>query len=340
MASDIKSLALVAGIAALACTGLPSKGLAEGQLAGEFAESWDLCAAATFAVERETRIPKSLLTAISIAESGRRDDLNKTNVAWPWTVTSGTEQWYLDSKAAAVAQVKSMILDGKRNIDVGCMQVNLYFHGDAFGSLDAAFDPLSNVSYAASFLKRLRTSTEDWLTAAGNYHSATPDYHRRYKRKIAEIWSAQRRFYANNAGKSYDRAGLLFVGSEVPPIDQARTTELNGAFKRRQTAEVEQFTKTQVASLPQDSAQGAIDGSDWRTAYLTQSGQSNNYALQAQANRVRKAADRKKLVENMTKKHENISAEMRSSDLDRWRQRYSHALNGPSVLQILSSGTQ
>lgn len=316
-------------MAVAACLVVPAPGHAEENLATEFAASWDSCAAATYAVERETSIPKSLLTAISIAESGRYDAMNKISVAWPWTVTSGSEQWYLDNKIEAVAQVKSMIRDGKRNIDVGCMQINLYFHGDAFTSLEQAFDPLSNVSYAASYLARLRKNTDDWLSAAGNYHSATPEYHSKYRKKIAKIWSNERRTYTANAQKNYDRAGLLFISGDVPPIDQKRTADLNTAFKQRLV------TGGDTAVLP-----GSIEGSNWQTAYLNQVGQSNNYTLLAQANRVRKSADRKRLLEEMALKQENISPAKRAADLDRWRKLYTQAVNGPSMLQVLSGGME
>lgn len=311
---------------------------AETNLASEFSASWDACAAATYSVERETGIPGSLLSAISIVESGRYDAMNKKTVAWPWTVTSGDDQWYLDNKAESIAHVKTLIRSGKRNIDVGCMQINLYFHGDAFSSLEQAFDPLSNASYAASFLKRLRASTADWLTAAGNYHSATPEYHNRYKAKVVETWSAERRNYADNARNAYNRAGLLFVSADVPPIDQARTAELNAAFKRRLDLE-----GSGEQALP-----GAIDGADWQTAYLNQGRQpeqpeyalGDNYTLLAQANRVRKATNRQKLLDELARKQENISAEKRASDLDKWRNMYNQAVNGPSMLQILSGGMQ
>ncbi|NQV45026.1 MAG: transglycosylase SLT domain-containing protein [Rhodospirillales bacterium] len=319
----------VAAMAVAACLMVPAPGHAEENLASDFAASWDSCAAATYAVERETDVPKSLLTAISIAESGRYDAMNKISVAWPWTITSGSEQWYLDNKAEAVAHVKSMIRDGTRNIDVGCMQINLYFHGDAFTSLEQAFDPLSNVSYAASYLTRLRKNTDDWLSAAGNYHSATPEYHSKYRSKIAKIWSKERRSYTANAQKNYDRAGLLFVSGEVPPIDQMRTTELNAAFKKRL------LTGGDTATLP-----GAIEGSTWQEAYLNQAGESNNYALLAQANRVRKAVDRKRLLEKMALEQENISPDKRADDLDKWRKRYAEAVNGPSMLQVLSGGME
>jgi hypothetical protein len=34
--------------------------------------------------------------------------------------------------------------EGVRSIDIGCMQINLVHHPDAFGSLEAGFDPITN----------------------------------------------------------------------------------------------------------------------------------------------------------------------------------------------------
>ena len=42
-----------------------------------------------------------------------------------------------------------------RSIDIGCAQVNLMHHPDAFASLEQAFDPMANADYAARFLKQL-----------------------------------------------------------------------------------------------------------------------------------------------------------------------------------------
>jgi soluble lytic murein transglycosylase-like protein len=54
-----------------------------------------------------------------------------------------------------------------RNIDVGCMQVNLGYHGKAFADLEAAFDPATNVAYAARFLSELFSKRRSWALAVG-----------------------------------------------------------------------------------------------------------------------------------------------------------------------------
>ena len=78
--------------------------------------------------------------------------------------------------------------NGVRSIDVGCGQINLMHHPDAFPSLEVAFDPQANAAYAAKFLKELFARTGDWNKAAGMYHSATPGLGDEYQRKVLAVW--------------------------------------------------------------------------------------------------------------------------------------------------------
>ena len=120
----------------------------------------DLCERAVLHEERAQRIPSHLLHAISIAESGRWNKARKENVAWPWTVTSGGKGRYYPNKIAAIRAVQRLQRQRVRNIDVGCMQVNLKYHPKAFKSLDEAFDPTANARYAGRFLAQLRQGLE------------------------------------------------------------------------------------------------------------------------------------------------------------------------------------
>ena len=78
-----------------------------------------------------------------------------------------------------------------RSIDVGCMQINLSYHGKAFKSIEDALDPQQNVAYAARYLKSLyENNNKDWLKAAMAYHSTTPHKALRYKKKIVSAFEA------------------------------------------------------------------------------------------------------------------------------------------------------
>lgn len=144
----------------------------------------DLCRAATQREEGYRAMPANLLSAISLVESGRWDKARGGRVAWPWTVMAEGRGRYLPSKEEAIAEVQRLKAKGVRNIDVGCMQVNLHWHGEAFDSLEEAFDPRANAAYAAEFLTNLHAETRDWDTAAAYYHSRTPERAEYYSGKV------------------------------------------------------------------------------------------------------------------------------------------------------------
>lgn len=148
----------------------------------------DLCVAAIERAERERGLPAGLLSAVAFTESGRPDPERRRAVAWPWTVNNAGDGRFFASKEEAIAQVEALRRDGRRNIDVGCMQINLMHHPDAFASLDEAFDPAANVAYGADFLGRLRAATGSWEEAVQRYNSADERIGGAYRAKVYERW--------------------------------------------------------------------------------------------------------------------------------------------------------
>jgi hypothetical protein len=152
-----------------------------------------LCRSAVAAAERGSGIPARLLAAISRVESGRRDPATGAVHPWPWTVNAEGEGHFYDTKAAAVAAVLAMQARGIQSIDVGCGQINLMHHPNAFPNLEMAFDPQANAAYAARFLKELFTQTGDWNKATALYHSATPELGAEYGRQVLAVWPEEQR---------------------------------------------------------------------------------------------------------------------------------------------------
>jgi hypothetical protein len=132
-----------------------------------------LCSAAITAAQARHAVPKGLLFAIGEVESGRIDPATRRITPWPWTVQAQNQGYYFATKEAAIQWVQAAQAKGVVSIDIGCMQVNLMYHPNAFKSLDEAFDPPHNADYAARFLVSLHASTGDWQQAAGLYHSET-----------------------------------------------------------------------------------------------------------------------------------------------------------------------
>jgi hypothetical protein len=149
------------------------------------------CLEAIHKAEATYRIPPRLLESIALVESGR--SLGKTSVyPWPWTVTVNGKGHYFPTKAAAIAAVTQFQARGHKNIDVGCMQVNLQYHPKAFRSLQDAFDITQNVAYAAKFLRELKEQHVSWQKAIGCYHSATSSLHTPYKHRVLKQWAEAR----------------------------------------------------------------------------------------------------------------------------------------------------
>jgi hypothetical protein len=147
-----------------------------------------LCTAALAAAEQRHGTLPGLLAAVAKAESGRPIPPLPGLQPWPWAVNADGGAYYFDSKPAAVAWVRAALGRGVRQIDVGCTQINLQSHPNAFRSLDDAFDPASNADYAGRFLGRLHDDAgSNWYVATGWYHSRTPVLAADYRERVAAI---------------------------------------------------------------------------------------------------------------------------------------------------------
>ncbi|MDX6751063.1 lytic transglycosylase domain-containing protein [Geminicoccaceae bacterium 1502E] len=149
----------------------------------------DRCLAAAAAAERSWGLPEGILRAIALTESGRWDAGRGQGYAWPWTVVSGSISVFHDSREAALRHVRELEAQGRRNIDVGCMQINLGYHPDAFARLEDAFDPATNVGYAARFLSELQAEAGAWETAVAYYHSRDPERGGAYRERVQRHWA-------------------------------------------------------------------------------------------------------------------------------------------------------
>ena len=152
------------------------------------ASSAQLCESAIATAERAGRLPDRMMDAIALVESGRPDAATGKPRPWPWTINAEGQGYFFASKAQAIAAVQALQARGVRSIDVGCMQVNLMYHPDAFASLDAAFDPETNARFAARFLNALYTASHDWPTAIAAYHSETPALGTAYRQQVMARW--------------------------------------------------------------------------------------------------------------------------------------------------------
>lgn len=170
---------------------------------------------------RTKAIPEGLLPAISRVESGRLDSATGRMRAWPWALNVEGIGSFFETKEAAIAAVQAIQARGQRSVDVGCMQVNLFFHPAAFATLEDAFDPAHNAAYAASFLTALYGKLKDWNLATAAYHSQEPergeDYQRRVFGRVMTPMGAPT-IKPGNAFAAIPPAGSMFGAFQSPQL--------------------------------------------------------------------------------------------------------------------------
>ena len=183
------------------------------------------CLDAIRAAELRHATPPGLLAAIARAESGRPVPPLPGVQPWPWAVNADGGAYYFDSKAAAILWVRQALDRGVRQIDVGCMQINLQSHPNAFASIEDAFEPASNADYGGRFLARLQADAGgNWYLATGWYHSRTPELAANYRQQVQAI--AENRIPALSLGiPLYIRA--LQQGTLRIPLAGGGTLRIN-----------------------------------------------------------------------------------------------------------------
>lgn len=192
-----RALALLATLGLAASFAPSGSALAETSksqngFAGETPSAWAYCERAAIAIEATHKLPRALLVSVAMAESGRYDAASGKARPWPWTINAEGRSHYFASKREAVAATRRLLKGGMRSIDVGCMQVNLRYHPEAFADLNEAFDPIANATYAAGFLKRLHGRTASWPKAIAQYHSESPARNKPYFARVIRIWTNER----------------------------------------------------------------------------------------------------------------------------------------------------
>jgi len=152
-------------------------------------EPTGLCRTQAEGVEHAMALPPGLLVAVGRVESGRGDPASHDVLPWPWTVNDEGTDHVFGSAFDAIAYVVAARGRGSHSLDVGCFQVNLQFHPDAFATVAEAFDPAANARYAGRLLSDLHAHSGSWETAVQLYHSATPWRGETYRDLVLSRWA-------------------------------------------------------------------------------------------------------------------------------------------------------
>lgn len=125
-------------------------------------------------------VPLGMLYSVGLTETGRRGSLQ------PYAMNVEGRAVFSASAAEAMQRFEEARRSGAKLIDLGCMQINHYFHSDKFPSLSSMLNPRDNVEYAARFLKELKGRHESWTMAVARYH-AGPNNDPAQKRYVCRV---------------------------------------------------------------------------------------------------------------------------------------------------------
>ena len=175
-----------------------------------FTDDKNICEKQIIEIERQINIPKGLLKAIGLTESGRYIEKSK-KVIWPWTINYKKKSLFFESKSQMLKFLESKVKKGNYDLDVGCMQINLKWHGKYFKKISDSIDPKINISYATSFLFKLKSDFKTWTEAIKRYHSSKPSKNIKYHKKVLANWNVskntkvKRKSNSENSLKSHIR---------------------------------------------------------------------------------------------------------------------------------------
>jgi soluble lytic murein transglycosylase-like protein len=144
------------------------------------AESANLCEREMTRAAQKYEVPLAVLYAVGMTETGRLGSLH------PYALNIEGPSVFPASLGEALRRFQAARKAGVKLIDIGCMQINHYFHSNQFPSLEAMFDPRENVDYAARFLKGLKAREGSWTLAAARYH-AGPNNNPAQKQYVCQV---------------------------------------------------------------------------------------------------------------------------------------------------------
>jgi hypothetical protein len=267
--------------------------------------------------ERQQGIPRQLLFAVASTESGRWHDGAGVALPWPWTVNAEGKGYYFANKSEAIAAVVRLRSQGVSSIDVGCMQINLKYHPNAFTSLTQAFDPERNVNYAANFLKNNYDELQSWRSAVAAYHSRNPNLGNNYFALVKKNW---RRAIELVSSTGQTASPYVRVAGQQTNI---RLAELSPAAGM-DTASLNTTSDAQTTEAPQPTQQAAI-----QPAAVDETPKS---AIKSRSIRVIKVSD----AEKQTSASDVMVVRPRPKD-DSTAVHLSYASNDDKVTQFVDS---
>jgi hypothetical protein len=133
-------------------------------------------------------IPPTLLYAIALQESGRKEEGTGAFKPWPWSLNVGGKPHYYANMEEAWNALNTLFQDPPRNIDIGLVQVSWPVNSHVIHDPFLALEPTINLAIGAQILRECFDRLGDWWAAVGCYHSPTPKRAAAYRDRVQNRW--------------------------------------------------------------------------------------------------------------------------------------------------------
>lgn len=134
-------------------------------------------------IEATSGIPEKVLYSLALTESKRNGK------PWPWTMNYAGKSYYFADRETLHKAVELLLSRGRKNFDVGPMQVHWRFHSHLFASTWDATDPYINMAAGAQILIDRYNEYGNWVKAIAAYHSKTEHLGRNYLINFAKNYT-------------------------------------------------------------------------------------------------------------------------------------------------------
>lgn len=152
-------------------------------IAGEINPMHNICGQYIEEISIQTNVPPEVLWSVARAES------NLPNRGpWPWSLNIEGKSYYFKTHRNMIKFIEKRIKNKnytRVSIDVGCMQINSFYHGHKFTDIYEMTNIYKNMLVGARYLRHLyeikkrqfknKSLPENrlWGYAVGDYHSKT-----------------------------------------------------------------------------------------------------------------------------------------------------------------------
>jgi hypothetical protein len=122
-------------------------------------------------IAKQHEVDPYILYAVALIESANSAGTTKVT-PWPWAINKSGKSILSDSQSQAHTILKKLIAEGNRHIDIGLMQINLYWHGNRVSNPEDLLNPVTNLTVGAGLLaEAIQSSPNNLVLGIGRYHS-------------------------------------------------------------------------------------------------------------------------------------------------------------------------